>query len=1302
MNNKDIYWSAEISKLTCVYPSTKKVWQLCPLQGRDPSIGGDDWYEKEFENDLIRMLDTKKASGFGAKLGSASGGLIALTIDKGATIPHELPLTIATRFPNGAEVYFFQSSATGFNSELNIQVDGFQPLPPSNDLEISCEWINSPETSALAIAPDWMISPVKKIKVSLNRQAINKKIIQKVVNGQPVFYPELKTGEKDDRYNKITDFKYWESIDLTMAELAEHIRQGYAWMACAIDAGKRRKAENCNYTECLPIDVDNTDHARDAQGVLLKDAATGGLIKVYKEELTLQAALEHPFIKEHAALIIPSASHTDDWNKFRIVFPLREALTSRKQIESAYKYLLELLPCGDKACKDSSRFFYGAKDAEIILLNESATLPENFIFNVFDYEESKAKQEQERLRARQYWAQKHEATDDTEQNAINALNCIPARGAKGSNTYLHARDCFWALINEFGESKAISIMSSHSPSYGDWDLDYLASKYDASRSVGIGTLFLHAKAYGFRFPEKPNKGSAVPSTSTILKGKGVDTTDKKYTVQRIHLCDRHVQRILMGESESVTMNLIVKAYKELKGWDNAIAKLRPDTVPTVNIESIIKSVARANHFDLTKVDAVIANIDKKSEILPQCFVNGGDSAITLIEAWRVEFLESGSDEEKKEFDKEQKNYMRGRVFRLLRDNLKFNSQIKEWFEYEHGVFNIKIDDEINGVIRHTLKLLAVADWHLTPAQIKDATVKETLENLKNGLVVDRFDKRSLTDGLINLRDGVYDRIAKELRHHSPAYGFTVQLPYRWENNDSNSAAPIIKWLWWALDGKIDQVMFALCYLNAIVCRRSDIQVFMQIIGKAGAGKSTFTRLAKSLVGHKNVMSTSIKLLEDKFEPSNFIGKPLIEINEVDPNFKSDGSMIKNMCGGDTIFNRIKHSQSRGQEFVFDGKLIITGNEEWKPLRVFDDWDRRNRVLKFEKVVAKSKIKNLIETKEDGSIDGEFAPHVPAFLKLVLSIPDDLVKSVLLQPEIYAPSMTDTRQESILKENSIAQWLEECVVFNRDAKTYIGVAKKMNSSETNNGVTLSKVIFGDGQDKEKLHPHYVQWCNDRGMPYVGQQRFSPDLLRICNGTLKLDFVKKLNRDSVGTAIAGLELRTRYHENIPTPIKRMLMVSTVNADTQHDQTGSVAYVQEITPVTLQYESILAEYLGELRGETSESNIQDTKNISESLKGKDLNICDRANSTVQSICDTSVEASTQPLKQGDLVVVDIADPDTAEIVLSFCQVTPKTVEYRIETLVSIHGTPMAYISNGKPVGEPIGVEYLKKVQKRLIDNL
>ena len=69
------------------------------------------------------------------------------------------------------------------------------------------------------------------MKASLNRQSINKQIIKSA----NVFYPAANPNKKDDRFTKLSKGQYWENSEVTIADLAAHIQQGFAWMPSCID-----------------------------------------------------------------------------------------------------------------------------------------------------------------------------------------------------------------------------------------------------------------------------------------------------------------------------------------------------------------------------------------------------------------------------------------------------------------------------------------------------------------------------------------------------------------------------------------------------------------------------------------------------------------------------------------------------------------------------------------------------------------------------------------------------------------------------------------------------------------------------------------------------------------------------------------------------------------------------------------------------------------------------------------------------------------------------------------------------------
>ena len=157
-----------------------------------------------------------------------------------------------------------------------------------------------------------------------------------------------------------------------------------------------------------------------------------------------------------------------------------------------------------------------------------------------------------------------------------------------------------------------------------------------------------------------------------------------------------------------------------------------------------------------------------------------------------------------------------------------------------------------------------------------------------------------------------------------------------------------------------------------------------------------------------------------------------------------------------------------------------------------------------------------------------------------------------------------------------------------------------------------------------------------MSYTGFQRFSPDLLRIANGILKIDYVKKANRDTMGTPIIGVELRTKYHDDIPTPIKNLL----INSNSLHNQTLANANVQVDCDKTLLYKFFLQDLL-------SIPTPIDTNNNINNFIENNLNICDSKGLVVQSISDSSDLSVDVATKTRFVTVRDLASHNPVTII-------------------------------------------------------
>jgi len=83
--------------------------------------------------------------------------------------------------------------------------------------------------------------------------------------------------------------------------------------------------------------------------------------------MSLAEASNNDFVKQHAAMIYTTVNHTNDFNKFRIVFELERTITKASEMKHALNGISRKFG-GDPSCTDACRMFYGSKDCNPIIL----------------------------------------------------------------------------------------------------------------------------------------------------------------------------------------------------------------------------------------------------------------------------------------------------------------------------------------------------------------------------------------------------------------------------------------------------------------------------------------------------------------------------------------------------------------------------------------------------------------------------------------------------------------------------------------------------------------------------------------------------------------------------------------------------------------------------------------------------------------------------------------------------------------------------------------------------------------------
>lgn len=322
--------------------------------------------------------------------------------------------------------------------------------------------------------------------------------------------------------------------ELTIQGLAEAVKLGLAWSCATYDHGMRSKA-NYQQAQLIGLDIDNG--------------------------LTLNDALNHPFVKTYAQLIYTSASHqkpkgdSPPCDRFRIVFSASHPVHDLETYEQLVKAVMGHFHEADKACKDASRYWAGNSQAEIFIL-DGDPLPASLI----DSAKAQAKIEwevREKRRQETLARVNEQHPDEIKALAIEALKFIPPR-QPGTGTYEESLRVLMALTTLFGKSEAITIAESWSPPTKGWNP---ARKIQGFRvgEVTAGTLFWIAQQHGFKFPTRPwhSEGSSPIEPDADQYRAYLEWEKEQEEIEQAIATERFIQSVKAK---------ILKLGKSLKGF----------------------------------------------------------------------------------------------------------------------------------------------------------------------------------------------------------------------------------------------------------------------------------------------------------------------------------------------------------------------------------------------------------------------------------------------------------------------------------------------------------------------------------------------------------------------------------------------------------------------------------------------------------------------------------------------------------------------------------------------------------------
>ena len=224
--------------------------------------------------------------------------------------------------------------------------------------------------------------------------------------------------------------------------------------------------------------------------------------------------------------------------------------------------------------------------------------------------------------------------------------------------------------------------------------------------------------------------------------------------------------------------------------------------------------------------------------------------------------------------------------------------------------------------------------------------------------------------------------------------------------------------------------------------RNKSQSMLILSGTAGAGKGTFVRVLKGIIGAANLGSLRTDQLNQRFEIGRLIGCTLLYGADVPANFLSteNAAVLKSLTGGDPITVELKGSMA-APSLTCEFNIVVTSNSRLNVHLEGDApaWQRRLKIITYDKPRPANVIpdldKRILETEGPGvlnwMLDGLYALRSANWQLALSPIQKARVDELLLESDsvnvFFAERcLADSAAEGLTVTDAFAAYSDFCM------------------------------------------------------------------------------------------------------------------------------------------------------------------------------------------------------------------------------------------------------------------------------------
>ncbi|MFC0797081.1 phage/plasmid primase, P4 family [Pasteurella multocida] len=364
----------------------------------------------------------------------------------------------------------------------------------------------------------------------------------------------------------------------------------------------------------------------------------------------------------------------------------------------------------------------------------------------------------------------------------------------------------------------------------------------------------------------------------------------------------------------------------------------------------------------------------------------------------------------------------------------------------------------------------------------DRTINSLLNTLKAQLP--RMGEQA--GEFIAFNNGVLNRNTLVFEPHNRNHWLTSYIPHDYDEHAQNTPH-FDDWLSFVANGCEKKQGNILAALYAILTNRYNWQLFFELTGKGGSGKSVFAHIATLLAGEQNTISAKLEDFDNAKDLEGFENKTLILCPE-QSKYAGEGGGLKAISGGDLLRVNPKHKKPFFTKIT--ALIMLINNEPCRFTERAGGVDRRRVIFDFQRVVP--------DEKKDPDFINKITLEAGGIIRKVLN--------AFTQPEEAKKALND-------QMNS-----KEALAVKMESDVLTAFFNYFFTSRTLDGLYIGSRAMGDNRIQTHLYPAYLAYAAAYNLKELGLNSFVAGIEQaIKQHGNEHPFRKRRNNDGMRTNI-----------------------------------------------------------------------------------------------------------------------------------------------------------------------------------------